>query len=150
MVREMVRCGADIHSRPPNGYNVLQTAVARGSADTVKTLLQLEQSAASTATTTAASSPKPFILQPFNGGDSILHKAVSKSTQLLEALLLLKDSTVATALQMTDSCGRTALHCAIELHKAEHVKLLLQAAVTLRVVRQVCDMKDGTGMYIAC
>jgi Ankyrin repeats (3 copies) len=151
MVRELVRCGADIFARSSNGYNVLQTAVAHGSADTVKTLLQLEKSAASTATTTtAASSTQPFILQSFDDGDSVLHKAVSKSTQLLEALLLLKDNTVATALQMTDSSGRTALHCAIKLHRAEHVKLLLQAAVTLRVVRQVCDVQDDTGVDIAC
>jgi Ankyrin repeats (3 copies) len=150
LVRELARCGADIYTRSSNGYNVLQTAVMHGSADTVTTLLQLEKSAASTAITTAAASPLPFILQPFDDGDSVLHTAVRKSTQLLEALLLHKDSTVATALQMTDSSGRTALHCAIELHKAEHVKLLLQAAVTLRVVRQVCDMKDGTGIDIAC
>jgi Ankyrin repeats (3 copies) len=150
MVRELVRCGADISTRSSNGHNVLQTAVTHGSTDTVKALLQLEKSAASTATTTAALSPQPFILQPFDDGDSILHKAVSKSTQLLEALLLLKDSTVATALQMTDSSGRTALHCAIELHRAEHVKLLLQAAVAVRVVRSVCDVQDDTGVDIAC
>jgi Ankyrin repeats (3 copies) len=150
MVRELVRLGADIYTVSSNGYNVLQTAVTHGSTDTVKALLKLEQGAASAATTTAASTALPFILQPFDDGDSVLHRAVSKSAQLLEALLLQKDTNVATALQMTDSSGRTVLHCAIELHRVDHVKLLLQAAVSLRVVRQVCDMKDTTDVGIAC
>jgi ankyrin repeat protein len=160
MVMELVRLGADIYSEVSGASdkssnnevaavnkprNVLQIAVLSGSAEIVRALQKLERERLD-------EGYLPLIMQPCAGGSSVLHAAVADSSSacdsFLEALLHYKDDNLAAALQMVDSRGKTAVHCAVEQHKYELAERLLQACDALGVESDVLAVKDEADVNV--
>eukprot|EP00953_Heterococcus_sp_UTEX-ZZ885_P025369 13788-Heterococcus_DN1.PRE.2 len=163
MVLELVRLGADIYSKVrvdddsddagviSECCNVLQIAVTADNTEIVRALLHIEK-------TKTDEGELPLLMQAFADGSSVLHAAVTGSSgthegvgnSVLKALIQHKDEHLTAALQMIDSVGRTAVHCAIEQHKYELAELLLQACSVLGVIEEVLAKEDESGASVLC
>lgn len=88
----------------------------------------------------------PLIMQAFVDGSSVLHAAVADSSgacdSMLEELLYYEDDNLKAALQMVDSKGKTAVHCAVEQHKYKLAERLLLACDALGIASDVLAVKD--------